>query len=268
MMADKKKFPDFKMSENKSNDNIDVKEGFQDKIMKEIYKILDKIIDFCEPKLGSESKITKILVGMKKNTEKNDFDVLTQVKNRKTALESINLILTIALIIILFFSIKGGPNIINRIEKAQASIQKQERDIRTEQQNNSFLQRLQEDRNTLMENIYSVYAAVPDSDEKAEEVIAMIEDIATKNRTIVESIGIRELPETQMFYDDLIGVSKIYEYSFSVESGLPNILSFIGSLRSSLRLMDMITLEIEEGKESYKANFSVYVYHLIGNEEM
>jgi len=236
--------------------------------LKNKFKELPKSIQrFCEKKFGQNSFITRFVnkIEFKKNDEEV-LDTLTQIKKRSSTLDQINLILTIILIVILFFAWKNGSTFLAEIDQLKNDINEQDQVIKMEEQNNQFLKKLEEDRNTLIENMYTVYAAVPDADEKAEEIIAMLEDIAAKNRMVIDAIGIRKVPESQFYYDDLLYVAEPYEYTFSTESDLPNILSFIGSLRSSLRLMDIMTLEIEEGEGIYKANFSLYAYHLVGDD--
>ena len=75
------------------------------------------------------------------------------------------------------------------------------------------LERLDKDQKALSENIQKVYAAVPAADEKSEAIISMLEDMATKNRMIIDAIGIRQIPDSQIYYDDLLGFVGIYEFS-------------------------------------------------------
>lgn len=260
-MVENKNFPDFELPD-KAQDvspeaNVE-KKGLD--------KIHDKFLKFCERKLGKDSKVTKFIANLETGSSNNVLDTLSQIKKEKSSIERINLGLTIALIIILIFSWKVGVPMLKEIDQVGNDIEEQKQVIKMEEQNNIFLERLAKDRNALVENLYKVYAAVPNADEKAEEIISMLEDMAGKNRMVLEAIGIRLVPESQFYYDDLLGVVDVYEYTFSVESNLPNILSFIRSLRNSLRLIDIMAMEIEEGKGVYRANFSVFTYHLSDNE--
>lgn len=258
-MVENKNFPDFELpaKDIKSEAGIE-KKGLD--------KIHDKLLKFCERKFGKDSKITKFIANMETGSSDNVLDTLSQIKKEKSSIERINLGLTIALIVILIFSWKVGIPMLKDIDQIKNDIREQKQVIQMEEQNNIFLEKLAEDRNALVEKLYKVYAAVPNADEKAEEIISMLEDMAGKNRMVLEAIGIRLLPESQFYYDDLVGVVDVYEYTFSVESNLPNILSFIRSLRNSLRLMDVMAMEIEEGKDAYRANFSIFTYHLADDE--
>ncbi|MBU0577444.1 hypothetical protein KJ742_02505 [Patescibacteria group bacterium] len=270
-MIENKDFPEFddKQKETPVEEQVSSSAPISkfDSLKNKFKKLPENIQGFCEKKFGKSSLITRIInkIEFKKEGE-GVLDTLTQIKKSRSTLDQINLICTIVLIVILFFAWKNGPALLAEIDQLNNDLDEQSQVIKMEEQNNEFLTKLEEDRNTLVENMYTVYAAVPDADEKAEEIIAMLEDIAAKNRMVIDAIGIREVPESQFYYDDLLYVAEPYEYTFSTESALPNILSFIGSLRSSLRLMDIMTLEIEEGDGIYKANFSVYAYHLVGDD--
>ncbi len=231
---------------------------------------LKKFQDFIESKLGSDHKLTAWVKKIKDPSSQgniNVLDSLSQLKQERSHEDKIGLALTMGLIITLFFIWKNGPALLRDINQYKNDIQEQRQVIKMEEQNNDFLQRLNSDRNALSKNLNQVYSAVSGGDERAEEVIAMLEDAARKNRMIIESISIREVSENQFYYDDLRGVVQPYEYAFSVEGPLPNIFSFIGSLRSSLRLMDILSLEMEEGKGAFKASFSVYAYDLITKDK-
>jgi len=254
-MINNRNFPDFEVKETPKKD-INSPSGAGG--------LISRFKEFCERKLGKQSFITRFVSKISLElVEDGGLDELTQLRKNKSRIDQINLILTIVLIIVIFISFKGGKGLFVKIDQLKNDISEQSQVIKMEEQNNLFLDKLEEDRTGLTEKLNKVYAAVPSSDEKAEEIISMLEDVGAKNRIIIDSIGIRKLPESQFYYDDLWGVADVYEYTFSVQSGLPNILSFIGSLRSSLRLMDIMTLEIEEGKGVYKANFSLYAYHLV-----
>ncbi len=260
-MIDDKNFPDFELPKSDQDTAFQV-----DVEKKGLDKIHDKLLKFCKRKFGENSRVTKFIANMETGGSDDVLDTLSQIKRKKTSTESIDLGLTITLIIILIFSWKVGVPMLQEIDQVKNNIKEQKEVIKIEEQNNAFLKELAEDRNGLVENLYKIYAAIPNADEKAEEVISMLEDMAAKNQMVLDAIGIRLVPESQVYYDDLLGVVDIYEYTFSVESNLPNILSFIGTLHSSWRLMDIMAMEIEEGKGVYRANFSVFTYHLADDE--
>lgn len=196
----------------------------------------------------------------------SSLDMLTQLKQKNSNTDQLNLVLTLILALTLVFVWKKGLPLLNDIDQLKNDLVEQEQVIKMEEQNTAFLNKIQQDRNTLQENLNRVYAALPRSDERAEEIISMLEDVGRQNNILIDSITIRRLPESQLNYDDLWGVVDVYEYAFSVESSLPHILSFIGSLRSSLRIMDIMSLEIEEGTELYRGNFTLHAYHLVAQE--
>ncbi len=254
-MVDNNNFPDFEIPNKESEE------------LKGLGRIHGKIHSFCEKKLGSDSRITKFILKLKPDASSNVLDALTHIKRRNSATERTNLILTIVLIIVLLVIWKNGSAFFEKIDQLKNDISEQELVIQMEEQNNVFLEKLDKDRVALAEKINIVYSAVPSADEKAEEIISMIESMAKNSSVIVNSIGIRLVPETQFYYDELLGVADVYEYSFSVESSLAQVMGFIESIRRSQRIMDIMTLEIEEGQGIYKGNFSVYAYHLIGEAE-
>lgn len=265
---EEKNFPDFKMSESESDfPDFEKKEEHEargHKLKEAVKSPIKTLQAFCEKKFGSDSKITKLVNKIKPKGEGDGhLDSLTNIKQQNTSIEKMNLALTIVLLVIVYIMWQSGPSLLKEADQLKNDIIEQGEVLVMEQKNNEFLEKLQKDRNTLMSNIHTVYAAVPDSDEKAEEVISMLENITAQNRMVIEAMSIREVPGSQFYYDDLEGIVQPYEYTFSVENSLPYVFSFIDALRSSLRLMDIMTLEIEEGKESYRANFSIYTYHLM-----
>lgn len=254
-MVDKNNFPDFEIPSKKQEE------------LKGVNKLHQKVHLFCERKFGINSKVTKFISSLKTDESSNALDALTNIKRNKSTTERTNLILTIVLIIILLVTWKKGPAFFTKIDQLKNDIGEQELVIQMEEQNNLFLEKLDDDRSALAEKINIVYSAVPSADEKAEEIISMLESMADGSNVKINSIGIRMVPETQFYYDDLLGVADVYEYAFSVESSLSQVMSYIESIRRSQRIMDIMTLEIEEGQGVYKANFSVYAYHLIDEEE-
>lgn len=250
--SDKKKidFPDFhkKMQENN---------GFFGRLMQ-------KLELFCSGKFGVNSKIAKFVSKLNSGLQHDSsLDSLSHIKQSRSVWERVNLVLMILLVVILFFAWKKGPVLLQKIDQNKVDIENQAKVIQMEEKNNVYLAKLVEGSNELKKKIETVYLAMPNKDEKVEEVISMLESAASQNRMVIDAISIRKVPESQFYYNDLVGYVQPYEYTFSVESNLPTILSFISSLRSSLRLMDIITLEIDEGKDSYKANISIFVYHMI-----
>lgn len=230
---------------------------------------IKKFHDFVEGKFGPDHRITAWIKKIKiPSSQENVLDSLSQLKQERSHEDALGLALAMGLIIVLFLIWKNGPVLLHDIDQYKNDVQEQKQVIKMEEQNNDFLQRLDSDRNTLGKNLNQVYSAVAGGDERAEEVIAMLEDAARKNRMIIESISIREVSENQFYYDDLQGIVQPYEYAFSVEGPLPNIFSFIGSLRSSLRLMDILSFEMEEGKGTFKASFSIYAYDLVAKDKI
>jgi hypothetical protein len=260
-MIQNKNFPEFESQDKK------VSVGIPDGNKKPAIRFFDKLKLFFKEKVANNPTVQKILdkIGIAREDE-DMMDTLAIIRKNRSRLDKINMALTICLITVIVIAWRVIPGMLNNVDQMENDIKEQEQVIKMEEQNNMFLEKLQQDRNALVEKIHKVYSAVPDADEKAEEMIAMLEDIAAKNRMVIDAIGIRKVPESQFYYDDLLGVVDVYEYTFSVESSLPHILSFIGSLRSSLRLMDVMTMEIEEGKGTYKANFSLFAYNLINKD--
>lgn len=254
-MVDNNNFPDFEIPNKESKE------------LKGLGRVHRKVHLFCERKFGANSRIAKFILKLKPNESSDVLNNLTNIKRRNSSTERTNLILTIALIIMLLVVWKNGSAFFEKIDQIKNDIGEQELVIQMEEQNNVFLEKLDKDRVALAEKINIVYSAVPSADEKAEEIISMIESMAKDSNVIVNSIGIRLVPETQFYYDELLGVADVYEYSFSVESNLGRIMSLIDIIRKSQRIMDIMTLEIEEGQGVYKGNFSIYAYHLIKETE-
>ncbi len=263
-----KKFSDFELKENKKQ--VDFPEfNKKNKEKSGLFKrLLQKLQDFCDRKFGNESRFTKFVAKLNLSFKHDSsLDSLSHIKKNKSVFEQINLVLTIILIIILFFAWNKGVKMLNEIDQKKVDLKNQSEVMQMEEKNNEYLAKLQKGSNELMKKIEIVYSTVPNADEKVEEVISMLESIAFQNRMVIEAIGIRKVPDSQFYYDDLVGYVQPYEYTFSVEKDLPTILSFLSSLRSSLRIMDIITLDIDEGKGSYKANISLFVYHIIEDED-
>jgi hypothetical protein len=260
-MTDEKKLPDFDLPgwEEPKREGLQAKMAGLEGWLANGYK---KLCDMVKSKWGKESKVYRFLKSIEPGKKDDALDVLTQLKDTNQAENRLQSLLMIILILILVIALKTGPAKLNQIDQLKNDLTEQAQVIKMEEQNNEFLQKVAADENGLQERIHKVYAAVPDADEKAEEVIAMLEDIAAKNRIVIDAIGIRKVSESQLNYDDLIGVVDVYEYTFTLENNLPHILSFIGTLRNSLRLMDIMTLEIEEGKTGYRASFTLHTYNL------
>ncbi|MBN1259013.1 hypothetical protein JXA05_04630 [Candidatus Peregrinibacteria bacterium] len=225
-------------------------------------KAVQKLAVFAERKFGSDSAIVKLIRKIRFPAKDETLTGLTGLKERTSSREKINLILTIVLIIVLFLSWKNGPALMKEMDQLKKDLKEQAQMIEMEEKNNGFLEKLASDE-SLSKNINKVYTAIPDADEKAEEVIAMLEDVAAKNRMMIDSISIKAVSDSQFYYNDMVGVVQPYEYTFSVESQLPNILSFINMLRKSLRLMDIMTVQIEEGKGTYKATLTLFAYNMV-----
>jgi len=255
-------FPEFnKKEDQKSGDNvINEKKSFKQKI--NILK--EKINIFYKEKISKNEIFIKLQKLLKQDD--NEFSGLKGIRKKNTIFEKINLALTILLIIVLISLWKTIPSLLADADQLRNDLLEQKQVIEMEEKNNKSLRDFDNKRNELQKNINIVYSVVPSSDEKAEEIISMLETIGAKCRIAFDSIGIRKIPETQFFYDDLVGVVQPYEYTISIESGLPNILSFVELIRSSLRLMDIMSIEIEEGKNNqFKASFSIYAYNNVDN---
>lgn len=226
-----------------------------------------RMVRFFEQKLGSDSRVLVWFKELGNKTQKSfSSDPLNQLKQKNLSADQLNLILTLALVFVLLFAFRRGLPWLSEVDQLRNDVSEQAQVIKMEEQNMAFLEKIQQDRNTLQANLNKIYAALPRSDERAEEIISMLEDVGRQNNILIDSITIRKLPESQLNYDDLWGTVDVYEYAFSVESSLPHILSFIGSLRSSLRLMDIMSLEIEEGKDLYRGNFTLHAYHLVSDQ--
>jgi len=261
MTEDNKKLPDFDLpgwEEPKSKDLSTRLSGFEEKMSAWYAGLCKKV----EDKWGKDSRLLSFLKKIEPGKKDHALDMLTQLKDNNQSQDRLQLLVMIILILVLVGVWKSVPPALAKIDQLKNDLSEQEQVIKMEEQNNQFLTKLAEDQTGLTERIHKVYSAVPDSDEKAEEVIAMLEDIAAKNRIIIDAIGIRKVTESQVTYDDLNGVVDVYEYTFTMENNLPHILSFIGALRNSLRLMDIMTLEISEGKTGYKGSFTLHTYNL------
>lgn len=264
-MTDEKKLPDFDLPGWEESQKTPPGRGFQSKVAGLENWLANAYLRLCgkaEEKWGINSWPYRFLKKVEPGKKDDALDVLTQLKDSNQAEDRLQLLLMIILILVLVVVFKTVPAKMNQIDQLKNDITEQAQVIKMEEQNNEFLQKVAADENGLQERIHKVYAAVPDADEKAEEVIAMLEDIAAKNRIVIDAIGIRKVSESQLNYDDLIGVVDVYEYTFTLENNLPHILSFVGTLRNSLRLMDIMTLEIEEGKTGYRASFTLHTYNL------
>lgn len=251
--GDKKKidFPDF---HKKTHENI----GYFGRLTK-------KLEIFCSEKFGVNSKITKFVSKLNSSPKRDSsLDSLSRIKKNRSVWDQVNLALLILLMIILFFAWKNGPDFIKKIEQNKVDFNSQKEVIKMEKENNEYLATLAAGSNKLTEKKELVDSAIPDNDEKVEEVISMLEDIANKqNEMKIDAISIRKIAESQFYYDELVGYVQPYEYIFSVKGNLPTILSFIMAIKSSIRIMDIMTLEISEDKDGFKANMSLFVYHII-----
>lgn len=260
---------DFKIPQDASSEAQVPKKDTKMTFGKKMYELHQKCIDFSKKRFGESSRITTFLEGLKTDSSSSGDDVidtLSRIKKVRSAGDRINATLTIALIISMLLIWQWGLPMLAEADQLRNDLIEQAQVIEVEKMNNESLEKWAIDRVKLEEGIHTVYAAIPDADEKAEEVIAMLEDVARMNSMVVDAIGIRKMSESQVYYDDLIGVVDIYEYTFTLESTLPNILSFIGSLRQSLRLMDIMAMEIEENKGLYRASFLLNAYHITTEE--
>lgn len=153
---------------------------------------------------------------------------------------------------------------LNKIDQLKNDLKEQIQVIEMEKKNNISLESLAKDKESLYSNIEKIYTAIPHANEEVEGMISMLEDMATQNHMLIHAIGIRLVPESQINHEQLVGFVGIYEYSFTLEGQLPNILAFINTMNSSLRIMDLMSLEIEESEGIYRSNLVTYAYHLTG----
>jgi len=181
-------------------------------------------------------------------------------------MERLNLLLALSLLVVSLLAWRSAPGVLASIDQLRNDLAEQAQVVAMEQQNRQFLEKIQDEKNTLVNHLNTVYAAIPLANERAEEIISMLEDMALRSGLAIDSIGIRLLPETQFYYHDLAAMVGAYQYSFASESSLPSLLAFLDRLRSSLRLMDLMTLDIEETRGGlFKASFVVHAYHLLSD---
>lgn len=189
------------------------------------------------------------------------IDTLNRVKRENSASRRLQTTLTAILIVMLLVAWRWGLPTLAKIDQLQNDLKEQAQVIHMEKSNQTALTRLTKDQTALAERIQKINQVLSEGDEGSEAVISMFEDMAVHNRVMIDSIGIRALSDSQIFNESFQGTIGIYEYTFGIESDLPNVLSFIASLRSSLRLMDLMAMQIEEKEGVYRANFVVNVYH-------
>ena len=242
---------------------VKVKEP-ETRLGKKVQALKKRLQSFCEKRFGKNSKVTAFIgkLGSRSGSGDEVVDAFSHIKKARSAKDRLNSTLTIVLIVVLAMFWQWGLPMLAEADQLENDLKEQKQVIEIEEKNNEFLEKWTIDNQKLDEGIHTVYSAIPDADEKAEEVISMLENMAINNHMVIDAIGIRKMSESQMYYDDLIGTVDVYEYTFTLESTLPNILSFIGSLRQSLRLMDIMAMEIEENKGVYRASFLLNSYHL------
>ncbi len=257
---------DFKIPENIPAEAKVPKKEAKTTFGKKLHGLHQKCIDVCKKRFGENSKITNFMMGLKTTSSGDDVvDALSRIKKVRSAKDRLNSALTIALIFSMVLVWQLGLPMLAEADQLRNDLTEQTQVMEVEKRNNESLDRWAIDKKELEAGIHTVYAAIPDADEKAEEVIAMLEDVARMNNMVIDAIGIRKMSESQVYYDDLIGTVDIYEYTFTLESTLPSILSFVRSLRQSLRLMDIMAMEIEENKGLYRASFLLNAYHITTN---
>lgn len=189
------------------------------------------------------------------------IDTLNRVKRENSASRRLQATLTAILIVMLLVAWQWGLSTLEKVDQLQNDLKEQAQVIQMEKSNQTALTRLAKDQTALAERIQKINQVLSEGDEGSEAVISMLEDMAVHNRVVIDSIGIRALSDSQISNESFQGAIGVYEYTFGIESDLPNVLSFIASLRSSLRLMDLMAMQIEEKDGVYRANFVVNVYH-------
>jgi len=258
---------DFKLPEELQKEVKPSRPEAKTKIGRMLQGMHQKCINVCTNRFGESHKITHFVSKLEMSSGDDVVDAFSHIKKVRSANDRLNATLTIILIIIMVFTWNWGLPLLDEADQLVNDLGEQEQIIGVEKKNNASLSKWEIDREKLESGIRTVYAAIPDADEKAEDVISILEGIGRKNRMVIDAIGIRKMSESQMYYDDLIGKVDIYEYTFTLESTLPNILSFIRALRQSLRLMDIMAMEIEENKGLYRASFLLNAYHITNYED-
>lgn len=228
-------------------------------------KFLLSFKNFCEKQLSPGSKVTAWASKLY-NEAKVGKSLNQLLPDKQPDPQRLYFNILIAVLAVIFiFSINVLPDTLKEIDQLKNDLSEQAKIIEIEEKNKAFLDRLEKNNNALQEKMNMVDEAVPKGDERAENIISSLEVMAFQNQVAINSIGISRLSDSQFYYDDLVGVVEPFEYSFSVKSSLFNVLSFIQSLRNSLRMMDVMAMEISQDQETgeYQASFSVLAYHLI-----
>ncbi len=232
-----------------------------------IQKLHQSCIEICKKRFGENAKITQFISKLESSAPKDDVvDALSHIKKVRSASNRLNAGMTIALIIVMIFTWKFELPMLVEADQLKNDLLEQDKVISVEKMNNKSLEKWDDDKQKLKDGNKTIHDAIPDSDEKAEEVISMLENMSKASLMTIDAIGIRKVSESQMYYDDLIDVVDIYEYTFTLEGSLPNIFDFIRSLRRSKRLMDIMSMEIEENKGLYRASFLINTYYLTNNQ--
>lgn len=257
-MSSEKEHPLLKNFENRNSkiENFESPKNWQQ-------KMLGPIKHFCEKQLSPGSVVTRWV--------SNSYDQAAQEKSFKEIMpkkggdpqDLYHFILSAVLTLILIFSFFVFPGMLKEIDQLQNDLEEQAQVIEVETKNKEYLDRLEKENNILQEKINTVDEALPHSDERAERMISDLELIARQNNIGLDSISINEVSDSQFYNDDLAGTVRPYEYNFSVESSLSNITGLVQTLRNSLRIMDIMTIDIERGEDAYTANISLFAYHLI-----
>jgi len=234
-------------------------------------RAVKKIKSFFARKFGNDSRVARLAAKLPdqitmpwKGGGANPLDSLTQIKTMHSSEDKLNLILTLILIVAMLITWQKTPALLNKIDQLNNDLGEQRQVIEMEKKNNSILDKIETSQDDLKIKRETVLDAVPYHDEKAEQVISTLETIVRDQQIEpISSISIRQVPQTQIGYEDLSGVADVYEYAFTVESALPPILNILREIRKSPRLMDIIAFEIQENKGLYRASFSLYAYNLI-----
>lgn len=227
-------------------------------------KALGSLKRFCETYLSPGSRVTRWIndqYDIAMNLESNiDLD---QKPKKKTPI--LQQVLTLLLFFTTIFSLWFLPSVLKEIDQIKNDLKEQKQVIAIEKKNKEFLDRLEADNNFLQEKIGKVDEALPNQDERAEKIISNLEFIANQNGIALESIAINAVSDSQFYNDDLLGIVQPYQYNFSMQTELSTLLAFMEALRKSLRIMDIMTIDIEkDDKGAFKAGFSLFAYHLIG----
>jgi len=269
-MSSKKEHPLLKKFENQNSniDNSNLSSAKKEKeenlvpIKNRRQKILLSMKNFCEKQLSPNSFVTNLVTRWYDESQMPSLSKNYEVSRGPDAFYTS--ILASLLLIIVIFSWIYFPPMLDEIDQLKNDLHEQEQVMDIEKKNNDFLDRLEADNNELQRKIHIVDEAVPNNDERAEKMISDLALFADNYGIGLNAISINAIQDSQFYNDDLVGIVRPFEYNFSIENTLNNIYLLLKDIRSSLRIMDIMTISIEKSKGSYyKATVSLLAYDLI-----